>query len=468
MIASGVRAPRLDRRLGGTEYFTLGFGTMVGAGWLVLLDDFLRRGGPAGGALGFLLGALFLVPIGLTYGRLVAALPDAGGEVAYTERVFPRWVSLLTGWFVVLAYLVVCPWEAVAIGKLVSRVAPGLDTIRLYELGGQPVFLPRLGVGLALAAAIGFLNYRGIRFSALFQNVCTFGLLAVFALFTVLGLLKGNASYLTPLFAHPGTGGAFVSILLILQVVPYYMTGFESVAKSSEEARAGFGGSGFRKAILSAIAAGAVFYSTVMLVVPYVHPWLELTRVPFGTAVAFERAFGSRLIGDVILLGAVLSLFKVWNGCFVAATRLIYGMARRRLLHPALAGVHDRFLTPHVAIAFVSALTVVGALLGDAALVPISELGALAIAVGWLVACVCFLMGVSWEASPPSRRAILTAQLGAFVAGGMVLMKLLPFVPGHMTWLEVSCLAAWMLLGLSLKPDSPGPVRQGVRDDRGA
>lgn len=77
-------------------------------------------------------------------------------------------------------------------------------------------------------------------------------------------------------------------------------------------------------------------------------------------------------------------------------------------------------------------------------------------------------MGVSWEASPPSRRAIVTAQLGTFVAGGMVLMKLLPFVPGHMTWLEASCLAAWMLLGLSLKPDSPGPVRQGVRDDRGA
>jgi len=114
--------------------------------------------------------------------------------------------------------------------------------------------------------------------------------------------------------------------------------------------------------------------------------------------------------------------------------------------------VHPRFLTPYVAIAFVSALTVVGALLGDAALVPISELGALAIAVGWLVACVCFLKGVSWETAPPSRPAIVTAQLGGFVAGGMVLMKLLPFVPGHMTWLETACLAAWMLLGLALRP----------------
>jgi basic amino acid/polyamine antiporter, APA family len=445
---------RLDRRLGGVEYFTLGFGTMVGAGWLVVIDDFLRRGGPAGGALGFILGALLLVPIGLTYGRLVAALPDAGGEVAYTERVFPRAVSFLTGWFVVLAYLVVCPWEMVAIGKLLSRVVPGLDTWKLYEVGGQPIFLPRLIVGLCLAAAIGFLNYRGIRFSAVFQNVCTFGLLTVFALFTVLGLFKGSASNLKPLFARPEAEGAFVSILLILQIVPYYMTGFESVAKSSEEARAGFDSGGFRKAILAAIAAGAIFYSTVLLVVPFVYPWPELTQVSFGTAVAFDRAFGSRVIGNVILMGAILSLFKVWNGCFVAATRLVYGMARRELLRAGLGDVHPRFLSPEAAIAFISVLTVVGALLGDAALVPISELGALAIAVGWLMACVSFLKGASWDVARPTRAAIVIAGFGALVALGMVLMKVLPFVPGHMTWPEVVCLVAWMALGLALRPST--------------
>jgi amino acid transporter len=456
MTAKANSGTRLDRRLGGVEYFTLGFGTMVGAGWLVVIDDFLRRGGPAGGALGFILGALLLVPIGLTYGRLVAALPDAGGEVAYTERVFPRSVSFLTGWFVVLAYLVVCPWEMVAIGKLLSRVVPGLDTWKLYEVGGQPIFLPRLVVGLCLAAAIGFLNYRGIRFSALFQNLCTFGLLAVFALFTVLGLFKGSVANLEPLFARPHAEGAFVSILLILQIVPYYMTGFESVAKSSEEARAGFDSGVFRKAILAAIAAGAIFYSTVLFVVPFVYPWPELTQVPFGTAVAFDRAFGSPVIGNVILLGAILSLFKVWNGCFVAATRLVYGMARRDLLREGLGQVHERYLTPNAAIAFVSVLTVVGALLGDAALVPISELGALAIAVGWLMACVSYLKGSSWDVTRPTQAAIVIAGLGALVALGMVLMKVLPFVPGHLTWPELACLVAWMALGLALRPSRKG------------
>ena len=34
----------LARQLRTTDYFTLGFGTMVGVGWLVVMDDWLGRG----------------------------------------------------------------------------------------------------------------------------------------------------------------------------------------------------------------------------------------------------------------------------------------------------------------------------------------------------------------------------------------------------------------------------------------
>jgi amino acid permease len=55
---------------------------MVGVGWLVIMDDWLARGGPAGAMLGFFGVALLLVPIAITYGRLVRAIPDAGAEIA--------------------------------------------------------------------------------------------------------------------------------------------------------------------------------------------------------------------------------------------------------------------------------------------------------------------------------------------------------------------------------------------------
>ena len=80
---------RLHGSLSTVEYFTFGFGTMIGVGWLVLMDDWLTRGGPAGGILGFLLGGLLLFPIAHTYGRLVQRIQDAGAEIAYTEGVMP-------------------------------------------------------------------------------------------------------------------------------------------------------------------------------------------------------------------------------------------------------------------------------------------------------------------------------------------------------------------------------------------
>src|SRR2546425_1459616 len=78
----------LARRLRTVDYFTLGFGTMVGVGWLVLMDDWLTRGGPAGVMLGFAIGGLGPLPIPVLDRRLVMGLPHAGREVAYTPRGF--------------------------------------------------------------------------------------------------------------------------------------------------------------------------------------------------------------------------------------------------------------------------------------------------------------------------------------------------------------------------------------------
>ncbi len=134
--------PQLARQLKLWNYFSLGFGTMIGTGWVILMDDWLGRGGPLGAMLGFLAGGILLLPIGYVYGQWVRRMPDAAGEAAYTAQVFPPFVSYLTGWMMLLAYFIVCPWEAVALGKLVAYIFPQLDTMELYRVSGQPVFLP--------------------------------------------------------------------------------------------------------------------------------------------------------------------------------------------------------------------------------------------------------------------------------------------------------------------------------------
>src|ERR1700726_1779069 len=306
---------------------------MVGVGWLVIMDDWLLRGGALGALLGFVIGGALLLPIGWVYGKLVVALPDAAGEIAYTSAAFSRPISFATGWMMTLAYFIVCPWEAVAVGRIAGYIVPGLDSVELYRIAGRPVYLPHLIIGLGLTGLLTWLNYRGIRLSAIFQNWTTFGTLALFGVFVAAGVSKGSPQNFPPLFTHSG----FVSVLLVIQIVPYYMTGFESVVKGAEESTPEFRAAGFFKAIWMAILVGILFYTIVITAVGYVAPWRQLTGEKFMTAVAFGHAVGSRWIVSVILAAALLSLFKVFNGNFVAASRLLFAMARRGLVHTPLA-----------------------------------------------------------------------------------------------------------------------------------
>ena len=166
MLYNSRRVITLARKLRVVDYFALGWGTMVGVGWLVVMDDWLLRGGVLGAILGFAIGGMLLLPIGYVYGRLVEAMPDAAGEVAYTAKVFPQAISFATGWMMILAYFIVCPWEGVAVGKIAGYIFPALDSIELYRIAGQPVYLPHLVIGLGLTGLLTVLNYSGVRLSA--------------------------------------------------------------------------------------------------------------------------------------------------------------------------------------------------------------------------------------------------------------------------------------------------------------
>src|SRR5579864_3685792 len=282
----------LARKLRVTDYFTLGWGTMVGVGWLVIMDDWLSRGGALGALLGFVIGGALLLPIGWVYGRLVMAMPDAAGEIAYSSAAFSRPVSFATGWMMMLAYFIVCPWEAVAVGRIAGYIFPALDSLELYRIAGRPVYLPHLAIGLLLTTLLTVLNYRGVRLSATFQNWTSFGTLGLFVVFVAAGASRGSVTHFAPLFTH----APLVSILLVIQIVPYFMTGFESVGKAAEEAGPEFRAQGFFRAIWMAILIGTLFYATIVAAVAFVAPWRQLTGDKFMTAVAFEQAVGSRWI----------------------------------------------------------------------------------------------------------------------------------------------------------------------------
>jgi basic amino acid/polyamine antiporter, APA family len=432
---------QLARKLTLWNYFALGFGTMIGTGWVILMDDWLGRGGPLGAMLGFLLGGILLLPIGYVYGQWVRRLPDAAGEAAYTAQVFPPWVSYLTGWMMLLAYFIVCPWEAVVLGRLAAYIFPQLDTVELYRISGQPIFLPRLLFGIGITMFLAWLNYRGIRASAKFENWATSSVLGVFLLLVFVSARGGMAANFHPVFSHT----PLVSLLLTLQIVPYFVTGFESVPKVAEEAHPGFPPGNFFKAITMALLVGTGFYVLAIGAVSYIAPWQTLVGKRFATAIAFAQGTHSVWLVRLILGITVVGLFQVFNGNFVASTRLLYAYGRRGALASAFSKVHAVNQTPTVAIFAVAIGTLACLLLGDALLVPVTEVGSMASALGWFAACISFFF-VDRDA-----RLRVTTILGIVVSTLLMLMKLVPTVPGHFTGAEWAALAVWLAIGLLLR-----------------
>jgi basic amino acid/polyamine antiporter, APA family len=346
-----------------------------------------------------------------------------------------------------LAYFIVCPWEAVAVGRIAGYIFPALDSVELYRIAGRPVFLPHLLIGLGLTALLTILNYRGVRLSATFQNWTSFGTIALFILFVGLGASRGSPQNFPPLFTHT----PFISILLVVQIVPYFMTGFESVGKAAEEASSDFHGRSFFRAIWMAILVGILFYTTIVAAVAYVAPWRALIGEKFMTAVAFQRAVGSHGIVNIILAAAMLSLFKCFNGNFVASSRLLFALGRRGMTDERVGQVHPQYQTPSVAVLCVGLFAAACMLLGDAILVPITEVGAVASAIGWSATCAAFLyMGAGKADSSGIRLSVaerLIAGFGLLVGISMLLMKVVPLVPGHFTAYEWIALGCWIVLG---------------------
>ena len=256
---------------------------------------------------------------------------------------------------------------------------------------------------------------------------------------------KGSARNFPPLFTH----SPFISVLLVMQIVPCFMTGYESVTKAAEEASQEFQAHGFFKAIWAAIFVGILFYTIVIAAVGYAAPWRELTGEKFMTALAFEHAVGSRWIVSVILGAALLSLLKVFNGNLVAASRLLFAMGRRGLVEQRLATVHARNQTPSVAVFCIGLATAACMFLGDAILVPITEVGSVASATGWLAACAAF-----YQMKPSATQRVVAA-VGAAVGSLLILMKIVPIVPGHFSAYEWLALAIWAGIGLALMRRQP-------------
>ena len=433
----------LRKLLGRREVLAIAFGAMVGWSWVVLAGEMIVRAGALGSILAFGVGAVMVWLVGLTYAELSAALSRAGGEISFTFVAFGSAGAFVCGWTLVLAYVAVCAFEAVALPTVVSYLVPGFEVGRLYTVADWDIHASWVVTGVAGACVIGAVNYRGIRFAAFAQQLAVGSLLLVGLAFFVPGTLGGDTANLAPWIT------SWEGVLRVVIMTPFLYVGFDVIPQLAEEIDVPFRTIG--RIIVLSIVMALGWYVLVQWTVGLSLDPATLAERALPTADAMSAVYGSPWAGRVLVIGGAFGILTSWNAFFLGASRLLFAMARGGMLPAVFARLHPRYGSPVAVVAVLTGITAVAPFFGRPALVWLVDAGSLATVVAYLLVAASFLIIRRRHPDlPRPYRVAAPAVVGwlAVVATVFFILLYLPGSPSALIWPEEwAIVLLWVALG---------------------
>jgi len=450
--------PGLIRALGRWDTLAVGFGAMIGFGWVVLVGGWLTDAGTAGAALAFVAGGLVMTLVGLTYAELVSAMPRAGGEHQYALRGLGARPAFVASWAIALGYISVVAFEAVALPQTVLYLAPDMLAGRLWTIAGYDVYATWALVGIAGAVLITALNYVGIRPASVAQTIAVAFLVAVGLVLLTGSFVGGEAANLEPWL----TGGVagFVGVLV---ATPFLFVGFDVIPQSAEEINLPYRQVG--KLLVFSVLMATVFYIVVVISVSAALPRAELAGAELAAADGMTALWNSPAMGTLLMLGGIAGILTSWNGFLIGASRLLYAMAESRMIPRWFAYLHPRYRTPTHALLFIGGLSVLAPLFGEQMLVWLVDAGGINIVVAFFLVALSFLALRRREPDMPRPFRTPAGPVVGWAAAALSLglaVLYLPGMPAALIWpAEWLIVGLWWLVGawfvLRLPKVPPGP-----------
>jgi len=335
--------PTLRRSLSLNLVTFYGLGNILGAGIYVLVG---KVAGEAGylAPVSFLVASLIAGLTAFTYAELASRFPVSAGETVYVFEGFGRkQLSILVGLLIIMT--------GVVSAATIARGFVGYLNVFLSVPGWLAIIL--------MLSALGAVAIWGIM-----ESVRTAAVLTALEVFGLLLLLFVTAPYFTELPARvdqftptlelavlPGIfSGAFLAF--------YAFVGFEDMVNVAEEVKNPQ--RNLPRGILLALAVSTVLYVAVAFAVLLVLPPEQLAGSDAPLANVYQE-----VTGNMPLVISFIAMFAVINGALIQiimASRVCYGMARRRWLPAILCRVSSLTRTPIVATVLVTLLVIVMAL----------------------------------------------------------------------------------------------------------
>jgi amino acid transporter len=337
----------LKRAVGFYGLMFVSLGSIIGSGWLLSALNAARVAGPAA-VLSWILAACMLSLLALTYAELGATYPVAGGAARFPYYSHGPIAGFMCGWASWLQAVFVAPIEVLAVITYINSVGWVNQHFNMIsKVDDNAGLLNGKGIvaAIVLMALFTAMNLASAKFLSDSNVIVVIWKTAV----PVLAVAVVAALQFNPANFHAGGGfmpfgfhGVFAALT---GGVVFALQGFEQAVQLAGEARNPK--QDLSRAILTAMAVGAVLYALLQIVMigglepgniadNWARP-LGTDASAYGAWYTLALAVGAGWLAKVLIIDAVIS--PAGTGVVYVATtaRLSYALGEEREMPSALA-----------------------------------------------------------------------------------------------------------------------------------
>lgn len=308
-------------KLGFWSIVLLAINSIIGSGIFLTPGSVVSQAGNKA-LLVYFIAAIFASILAVSFASAAKYVTKSGAAYAYAKAAFGDNVGFYIG---VLRYFSASvAWGVMAVGVIKS-------TISIF--GGDPNNYANVTIGfLILMGIITLINVFGQNVVKYIMNLATIAKLAALALIIIAGaliLMMTGANHFNEVNSIRvnghllGSNLATSSFVMAIVSAFYAFTGFESVASGSEDMKNP--AKNLPRAIPLAILSIALIYIGVVAVAMMINPQ---ALVATKQVVAISAIFSNQLLRNIILVGALVSMFGINVAASFNSPRVLEAMAR--------------------------------------------------------------------------------------------------------------------------------------------
>ena len=329
---------RLRRELSLRDAVFLVIASVVGSG-IFLTPGAIADRLPHAGLIfaAWLVGGLLSLAGALANAELAGIYPRAGGNYVYLREAFHPLAGFLAGWL---------SFFSIFAGTVATLAVGFGESLCAFAGWSRDLAIP---IGVATIAASSLLNYSGVRYGAVANNLTGWFKVAALIAFGLLAPMTGNGDLrnLAPLAEGALDAAPPLAFILALSPVLFSFLGWNASVYVASEIRDPGRNVPFSLFIGLGVCTG--IYLILNAVYLYALPVSELrlaANAGEASAAALFGGLGGRLVAGFVLV----SILGTLNATVLVGPRIAYAMALDGLFLRGVDQVHEQYQTPGVAI----------------------------------------------------------------------------------------------------------------------